>query len=369
MRERLRVALTLEQCWHRVPGGTAVAALGIARALAGDGRVEPIGVAARHRRAPDDEWAAPIQIEHLGLPRIALYESWHRLRRPRVENATGPVDVVHATSLAVPPRSTSLVVTIHDLAFLHEPTHFTKRGLSFFKRGLELARAEADVIHCPSQATAADCVAAGLEAGRIQVVHLGVDPASSIPDASARVKAQFGLEAPYVLWTGTVEPRKNLRRLLQAWSNADTGAATLVLVGPQGWNEDIGELVERAGRVRSLGFVGRASLNELYAAATAFCWPSLREGFGFPVLEAMSHGCPVITSHGTSTEEIAGEAAVLVEPTDVDEISSALTSLLNDPHRRDKLAGAGRARASSFTWARTAQQLHETYRTTVGVAA
>ncbi len=369
MAKPLRVAVTLEQCWHRVPGGTAVAALGIARALAGHGQTEPVGVAARHRHEPDSEWTPTISVEHLGLPRLALYESWHRFRRPRVENATGPVDVIHATSLAVPPRSTTLVVTIHDLAFLHEPSHFTKRGLSFFHRGLELARGEADAVHCPSQATATDCIANGFEPDRVHVAHLGIDPAPPIPDATERVRARFGIEEPFVLWTGTVEPRKNLRRMLQAWSNADTGSATLVLVGPEGWNEDIGELVERTGDVRSLGFVDRAWLGELYAAATMLCWPSLREGFGFPVLEAMAHGCPVITSRGTSTEEIAGDAAVLVDPTDTDQISGAITSLLADTDRRDQLERAGRARAGSFTWARTAEQLHETYRTSIGVAA
>jgi hypothetical protein len=112
---RLKIAMTLEQCWHRVPGGTAVAGIGMARSVAARGVSLP-------------------------LPRVVLYEAWHRLRRPSVERATGHVEIVHATALAVPPRSAPLLVTIHDLAFLHQQSHFTRRGDSFFRRGLEIAR-------------------------------------------------------------------------------------------------------------------------------------------------------------------------------------------------------------------------------------
>lgn len=368
--ERKRVALTLEQCWHRVPGGTAVAALGIARALAEGSLVEPVGVAARHRNAPEPEWVPPIPVEHLGLPRLALYESWHRLRRPKVESATGPVDVIHATSLAVPPRSTTLVVTIHDLAFLHDPSHFTKRGLSFFNRGLDLARAEADLIHCPSQATADDCIANGFDRDKIRVIPLGVQTRSPSVEEIDEVKNDWSIDEPYVLWIGTKEPRKNLRGLLEAWRIADRKDETLLLVGPAGWrDDDLAGQMKAAGRVGSIGFVDRQTLDALYAGATAFCWPSLREGFGFPVLEAMSHGCPVITSQGTSTAEIAGDTGILVDPTDTSQIATALTELLDDAERRAELGRRGRERAATFTWARTGAALAEAYSSSIGVAA
>ena len=369
MRENVRVALTLEQCWHRVPGGTAVAAIGMARALEGGGRVEPIGVAARHSDPAPAEWRPPIEVAHLSLPRLALYESWHRFRWPRVENATGPVDVIHATSFAIPPRSTSLVVTIHDLAFLHEPSHFTKRGLAFFARGLDLARAEADLIHCPSQATADDCIANGFDRDKIRVIPLGVHAMSPSPEEIDQVTNDWSIDEPYVLWTGTKEPRKNLRGLLEAWRIADRKDERLVLVGPAGWGDDLAEQMRAAGRVQSIGFVDRRSLAALYAGATAFCWPSLREGFGFPVLEAMSQGCPVISSRGTSTEEIVGDAGLLVDPHDPHEIAKAIGELLDDPTKRAELADAGRRRAATFTWQRTAALLHEAYDTSTRVAA
>src|SRR5687768_4404497 len=171
----IRVAFTLEQCWHRVPGGTAVAALGMANALRSRGEVELVGVAAAHKDPAPEEWRPPIEVRHLPLPRPLLYESWHRLRWPPVQRATGEVSVIHATTIAMPPRSAPVAMTVHDLAFLHEPTHFTRRGLRFFNRGLDLALEQADVVVCPSEATRRDVLKAGFDEARTRVVPLGVD--------------------------------------------------------------------------------------------------------------------------------------------------------------------------------------------------
>ena len=174
MAEALRVAMTLEQCWHRVPGGTAVATLELARALTRLDGLDLVGVAARHARAPQAAWRSPVEVVQLPLFRLALYESWHRLRRPVVQRATGPVDLVHATAMPVPPRSAPLVLTMHDLAFLREPAHFTRRGNSFFRRGLELALRDADLVLCPSRATMDDCVESGFAEQRLRLVPHGV---------------------------------------------------------------------------------------------------------------------------------------------------------------------------------------------------
>src|SRR5437764_1575661 len=131
--------MTIEQCWHRVPGGTAVAALGLIRALREEPAVELVGVAAAHRRPPPPAWVPPVRVRHLRLPRALLYESWHVLRRPPVERATGPVDMIHATALAMPPRSAPIVLTVHDLSFRHFPEHFTRAGRRFFEQSLVLA--------------------------------------------------------------------------------------------------------------------------------------------------------------------------------------------------------------------------------------
>lgn len=356
-----RVAFTLEQCWHRVPGGTAVAAIETARSLGHHTNVELIGVAARHRRPPPVPYTPPIQVAQLPFPRIALYESWHRLRVPRVQLATGAVDVVHATSIAIPPKSAPLVVTVHDLAFLHEPTYFTRRGLSFFMRGLLLAKRDADLVICVSEATRRDCLAAGFHPDRLVTIPLGVEVKGAEPAERKRVADRYGLRRPYVMWTGTIEPRKNLRGVIEAFRMLDSDL-DLVLVGPRGWNEDIDALLGTArDRVRVLGFVPHGDLAPLYAGAAVFCWPSFLEGFGFPVLEAMAQGTPVVTSKGTSTEEIVAEAGILVDPRDTGAIAAGIRSVLEDEALAAKLREAGRRRAGSYTWARTARLTADAY--------
>jgi glycosyltransferase involved in cell wall biosynthesis len=355
------VALTLEQCWHRVPGGTGVAGIEMARSLTGRADIGVIGVSAMHRKPPPDAWRPPVRVKQLPLPRIALYEAWHRLRWPKVQSATGDVSVIHATTIAIPPRSAPLVVTIHDLAFLHDPSHFTKRGVAFFGRGLELARSDADLVLCPSTATMRDCEANGFERERLRLVPLGVEVEPAPDAAVVETRHRYGLDRPYVMWTGTIEPRKNLARLLDAFDRVDADVE-LALVGPQGWKEDVGRLLDGHRNVTALGFVPHADLAALYAGAEVFCFPSLLEGFGFPVLEAMAQGTPVVTSRGTSTEELGQDASVLVDPRDVSSIAEGITRALHDEELRAKLIPAGKERASGYPWSLTGDLLVKAYK-------
>lgn len=361
----LRVAMTLEQFWHRVPGGTAVAAYEMARALIALD-VDLVGVSAHHRDLPRAEWMLPIEIEQLPLPRRLLYESWHRLRHPQIERATGPVDVVHATTMAIPPRSAPLVVTVHDLAWLENPSHFTRRGVSFFRRGWDLARRDADLVLCPSRATLEACATHGVERARLRQVPLGVTVKEASEADVERVRARYGIDGPYILWTGTIEPRKNLPALIRAYARLQTDRR-LVLVGPRGWNEELGGVTpQQMERVTALGFVPAADLVALYAGADLFCYPSLLEGFGFPVLEAMAQSTPVVTSQGTSTEELARDAGVVVDPRDDESIAEGIKKVLDDPGYAQSLATAGRRRAAEYSWSRTAELLVEAYREVAG---
>ncbi|MGH2684041.1 MAG: glycosyltransferase family 4 protein, partial [Actinomycetota bacterium] len=301
-----RVAMTLEQCWHRVPGGTAVAALAVARAIRdGHHDVDLVGVAGRHAQPPPPPYTPTIPYEQLALRSPWLYEAWHYARRPAVERATGPVDVVHATTLAIPPTRAALVVTIHDLAFLHQPDHFTRHGLRFFGRGLALARRHADLVLCSSQATLDDCSVNGFAADRLRLAPLGVDAVPADPERAEAMRRRHGR---YVLWSGTIEPRKNLPRLLAAFEQLAPAHPDLrlVLAGPAGWHEDLGT---PGPRVTTVGFVPDDELRALYAGAAVYCYPSLLEGFGLPVLEAMVQGTPVVTASGTSTAELAVEGS------------------------------------------------------------
>ena len=364
-----RVAITVEQCWHRVPGGTATSILGTIRALAQRGDVDLVGVAARHAEPPPAPFVPDLPVRHLPLPRLALYESWHALRWPPVERATGPVDVVHATAVALPPTRAPLVVTVHDLAFLADPGQATRHGLRFFRRGLELARRHARLVLVPSETTAAACRDAGFDPERLRIVPWGTDAASVSDDDVAATRRRLGLTRPYILFVGTIEPRKNLGGLIGAVARLAGREVDLVVVGPDGWNEDLdarlGGLDGTGIGVHRLGFQPPDALPALYAGAAAFCYPSLSEGFGMPVLDAMAHGAPVVTSLGTATAEVAGDAGLLVDPHDVAAIGDALARVLDDPALADELRERGRIRAAGYTWDRTADLTARAYREVV----
>ena len=365
----VRVAVALEQCWHRVPGGTAASALGCVEAL---GRLpeppEIVGVSAWHRSAPEEPFAPGVHMAALRLPRAALYRGWHTLRRPAVQRATGPVDAVHATGMAVPPRSAPLVVTVNDLAFLRYRDFFTARGVRFFSRSLELTRDEADVVVCPSQHTADDCLRAGIAAERVRVVPYGVDDRLVSPGDADEVRRRFGLAERFVLWVGTSEPRKNVAGLLDAWRMLGQTRGELVLAGPAGWKQSVEAAAGPDGpAVRRLGFVGESDKRALMRAAAVFCYPSLTEGFGLPVLEAMAQGTPVVTSAAGATAEVSGPAGVLVDPAQPGEIADALAGLLDNPEAAARLGERGRQRAlAEFGWGRTAEGLLAVYRELAG---
>lgn len=344
----VRVAYTLEQCWHRVPGGTGVAALRTAEAMADVEGVELIGVAGRHGAAPPGEWAPPIPWRELPIRSPWLYESWLYLGWPLAESVTGPVDVVHATTLIPCPTRKPLVVTLHDLAFLHRPDQFTRHGIRVFERSLHLIKRNADLVLCCSVATMADCVDAGLANDRLRHVPLGVEYEVADEADVQRVRDAYTLPERYLLFVGTVEPRKNLRRLTQAIQLLEE-PLPLVVAGAQGWGDAASGVT---GDVRFLGFVPTHDLYALYAGAHAFCYPSVHEGYGLPVLEAMAQGTPVVTSTDTATEEAADGAAVLVDPNDVEDIARGIVEALA---RRAELATKGRHRASQATWRHTAE--------------
>jgi glycosyltransferase involved in cell wall biosynthesis len=326
--------------------------------------IDVVGVSARHRRPPPEPWAIPVPVRSLPIPRALLYETWHAplVRFPKVERATGPIDVVHATAIAYPASDAPVIVTVHDLSFLNDRRRATRYGHRFFRRGTDLARRNARLVVCPSQASADECIIAGFDPSRVRVIPWGVRDKPVPDDRVAAARAAHGLDRPYVMFAGTVEPRKNLPALLEAFSRIDRPDVDLVLAGPDGWNEDVGAAIRRLdGRVRPLGFLRRTELIALLAGADVFCYPSIQEGFGLPVLEAMAQGTAVVTSIGTATSEVAGDAGVLIDPHDVDAIAHALERLLDDPAERERIGAQGQARAATFTWARTANAYVELY--------
>ena len=351
----LRVAVTVEQSWHAIPGGIARSTVDLLQALSERGDLSLVGVAARHDRPPEASYVFPIPVRHLPLPRRLLYESWQWARLPHVERATGPVDVVHDAGYVSPPSHAPLVSTVHDLMFLRYPEHYTRHSLAVFRRGLTLTRRNARLVMCPSRATIADCLQAGFEEDRLRLVPWGINTGEVDPVQANRVRGRYGIERPYVLYCGTIEPRKNLRRVLEAFRVIERPDVDLVLAGPVGWNEDLRETLGGLdGRARALGWVPHDDLVALYQGAALAVYPSLGEGFGLPILEAMAQGTPVVTSQGGATQEVAGDDAVFVDPLDVGAIADAMVRLLDDHALARRLGSAGRERARTFTWERSA---------------
>jgi glycosyltransferase involved in cell wall biosynthesis len=273
----------------------------------------------------------------------------------------GPAaDIFHATKLLHPPRRARLTATVHDLTCWLMPELHQADNVAAEKRFAERIWKPADRLIAVSENTRQDAVRIlGLKPERIEVIYPGV--AESYFAATAEGAAKHGLARPYVLYVGTVEPRKNLAALLDAWEGLAASvreAFDLVVAGPEGWRSGatMARLREPPSGVRYLGYVPEADLPAITAGATAFIYPSLYEGFGFPVAQAMAAGVPVITSNVSSLPEITGGGAALIDPRSLAEIRAALERLLTSPSERARLAAAGRIQAQRFRWDAAARQ-------------
>jgi glycosyltransferase involved in cell wall biosynthesis len=303
----------------------------------------------------------------LAWPGRLMTRTWVTLRRPELPGGLlEDLDLVHATSAAVPPtRRRPLVATVHDLAFRHFPDAYPAAGRRYHERSARIVADEAARVLVPSEATARDLAELyGVDRGRVTITPLGVEvPAEPDRAGAERLLRDLGVRGPFLLAVGTLEPRKNLPRLLAAFGEAggELPDHWLVVVGPVGWGPRLRPTWDSV-RVKLAGPVGEAMLHALYQKADGLAYPSLYEGFGLPVLEAMANGVPVLTSDRSSLPEVAGEAALLVDPVDRAAIAAGLVRLAGDTTLRRRLVEAGRRRAAGFTWRATAAATWATYR-------
>ncbi|HEX2267068.1 MAG TPA: glycosyltransferase family 1 protein, partial [Actinomycetota bacterium] len=291
-----------------------------------------------------EPWMEQFRIEELPWSMRRAYPSWSVLGRPQLPAPIGSVDILHApTPAGVPPSGPRqrTVVTVHDVAFLARPDLFPRRWLWTYRAGLARAVRTADALIAVSRHTAEDVVRrAHADPENVHVVP----PAASVPTTEAAVEAvaRFNLRAPYILFVGTLEPRKNLIALVRAYRRLAARGFdhSLVLAGGWGWNS--GPLkqelsVEAPGPIALTGGVSSEEVDALYRGAAALVYPSLYEGFGLPVLEAMARGLPCVVSKTTSLPEVAGDAAVFVDPKNVEEMASAIERVTSDPELREDL--------------------------------
>ena len=384
-----RVGVVAEQLLRPVPGGVGRYVRALATHLPVEAAVDRGAVEFLVARHPPDRLAAaglpPASSRSLagrhpatgGLPaastrRLAwpgrlVTRTWVTLRRPGLPGGLlDDLDLVHATSAAVPPTgSRPLVATVHDLAFRHYPEAYPESGRRYHERSARIVADEAARVLVPSEATARDLAELyGVDRGRVTITPLGVEvPAEPDHAGAERLLRDLGVRGPFLLAVGTLEPRKNLPRLLDAFGEVagELPGHWLVVVGPVGWGPRLRPTWDSV-RVKLAGPVGDALLHALYQAADGLAYPSLYEGFGLPVLEAMANGIPVLTSDRSSLPEVAGDAALLVDPLDRAAIGAGLVRLAGDPDLRRDLVEAGRRRAAGFTWRATAAATWATYR-------
>ena len=287
------------------------------------------------------------------------------------------VDVFHGmdhVGIPLVGRSGKYVVTVHDVIPLILPETFTPRHRLVVRLALARVRRKADLVVVPSHAVKRDVVRrVGFPEARVVVTPEGCEPRFRPVRSEAalrEVAARYDLPPRYVLAVGTLEPRKNLTTLLEAFArlrrNGEVDAdLRLVLAGARGWlDEPIFATVRSLGledAVRFTGFVDDDDLPAVYSGAALFVFPSLHEGFGLPLLEAMACGVPVVTSNVSSMPEVAGDAATLVDPRDGEGLSAAIARLLRDEALRGRLREAGIARARQFSWEATARRTLDAY--------
>ena len=368
----IAVAFHIDQLWFSAPGGIGTYVSQLWHAL---DRLDDVEVVPFRTKWTNDAPSMPVGAATpvvARLPAKAAFTGWSLARRPKLPDALDRCAVVHATNPAtIPPvrDGQTLVVTVHDLAFEDEPDAFPATWLRLYRRGLDIARKEAAEILVPSEHVAERVRASGTDAARVLVTPLAGRPVGfPAPTLAAEeVVRRLGVESPYVLSVGTFEPRKNQARLVRAYRRAVTEAAlphTLVLAGHPGWRTDELDAVLAEGgpgTVLRLEGLGDMEIDALYRAASAAAYVSTSEGFGMPVLEAMARGAPGIASSTTSIPEVAGDAAILVDPTDEAAITEALVRVLTDEALAADLRRRGLDRAGRFTWEATARATLDAY--------
>ncbi len=295
----------------------------------------------------------------LRAPARLVQRSWQWLGRPRIERLVGQVDLVHATNFVLPSLGDLPgVVTVHDLSFERDDTF---PGGERLRTLVPWSVRRAAKVLTPTETIAAElCDRYSLGRDRVAVTHEGVAAtffgATPLSDGALN---ELGLRRPFAVAVGTIEPRKNLPRLLQAWTSvrAELDGWVLALAGPKGW----GPQLPPTPGVVPIGWVDDGTLPGLLAAAELFCYPSLYEGFGLPPLEAMAAGTPAVVGRYSAAAEVLGDAVRLVDPLDVEDIAAGILETASG-RSSSGMVVRGRARATEFSWDRTAGATIEAYR-------
>jgi glycosyltransferase involved in cell wall biosynthesis len=319
----------------------------------------------RYRGAP----GIRLCVSRLPADRPAVRILWEQVLQPGALRRA-KVDLLHHPAFVGPLASACpFVITVHDLSYLFFPQGFRTLNRSYLQTFTRLSVHRARRVIAVSESTKRDLVQQyGLSPGKVDVVYNGVDtgyrplPANEV----AAFRSREGLPERFILFVGTLEPRKNVVRLVEAYARLPRGRPPLMFVGGKGWlYDEIFARVEAlglSGEVRFVGYVPAEVLPWWYNAADLFVYPSLYEGFGLPPLEAMACGTAVISSTASSLPEVVGQAGLLIDPTHTEALATAMEQVLADREMQEHMESAGLAQAQKFSWEQTARQTVESYR-------
>ncbi len=279
------------------------------------------------------------KIIKLKLPSTGLSIIWNDLHVLKIETITGKLDWFISSDWTEPPATCKKATIVHDLVYLRYPETVNRLILRTQTKRLNWVGRESALILADSQSTKDDLIKLlNLNSKKVVVNYPGIE--------IKKPGKKIAVKKPFILTVGKIEPRKNINKLIDAFAEAKLKNVELLIVGPMGWNQNI----KVRENIRFLGYVSESELYALYSSCLFFVYPSLWEGFGYPVLEAMSFGVPVATSNTSSLKEIGENAALFFDPTNVNEIKSALIKLAEDKKLRVELSRKGSQRAKEFTW-------------------
>ena len=355
----MRVAIVGQQLARGASGGIGTYIMGLLRALGSltqskEPDVTLFGSVPRGSQPQGEwDWVRPKALGQRIEPRLVV---------PAWDLGLGGVpagfDVVHAPSLALPPTKAPAVVVVNDIAWRKVPDTFPRRGRLWHDMALSRALRKAAAFVVPSEESAADLIGAGASRSAVRVIEYGVDHLAPADDAGAeKLLVSLGVTGPFVLSVGTLEPRKNLRLLSEAWRLARSSLGEewrLVVIGPRGWGDG---LEPGQGMVQG-GMVSPEILTSLYHKASMLAYVPLLEGYGLPPLEAMACSTPVVASPMPSTRG----AALEVDPHSVHSVTEGIVALATDAATREHFVALGRSRVHSLTWEATARHHLELWR-------
>lgn len=318
-----------------------------------------------------DRFLAELQQEGLAYnPYVKLFPPkladrvWNQWHLWPIEQFVGKTDLVHTSNWAQPPSKARKITTVHDLTPLVFPDHHVPTIVHNFKKNLYWIEKECDQVICDSQATKQDLQRlTPIDHNKIEVVYLAA--AAKFKRIESRneiekVKRIYGIKNRYILSVGTQEPRKNIKRVVEAYNQLGLKDCQLVMAGKKGWLS-ASPVSSPQSLIITTGFVDDADLPALYSGAEMFVYPSLYEGFGLPVLEAMQCGCPVITSNRSSLPEVVGDAGLSVDPENTMELALAMKQILENKKLQEELSMKSLKQASQFSWEKTAEQTLAVY--------